>query len=56
MEDLNGYPVVAAEDALTLSLGAMQLDSPTEINLNDLHDDLLRLIVLMLSNVDVMGW
>ena len=39
-----------------LSLDAMQLDSPSEINLIDLLDDLLRLIVLMLSNVDVMGW
>ena len=48
--------VLYDEEAFTLSLDAMQLDSPSEINLNDLPDDVLRPIILIFSNVDVMRW
>ena len=43
-----------SDEALALSLDAMQLDSPSDLitlDLNDLPDDLLRLIALKLSHV-----
>jgi Leucine-rich repeat (LRR) protein len=42
-------------EAFALSLDAMQLDHPSKMTLNDLPDDLLRLIVSRLSDTDQWG-
>ena len=39
-----------------LSLDAMQLNSPSLITLHDLLDDMLKIIVPLLSYVDETGW
>jgi hypothetical protein len=50
------------EEALALSLDAMQLDSPSQMTLSDLPEDILRLIMTSLSHVitldgrDKYGW
>ena len=58
MDDLNMHLVAEADEreASALSLDAMQLDSHTLTNINDLPDDLLRLIMMCLSDVYGYGW
>jgi hypothetical protein len=57
MDDLDVSVVSVADEgnALALSPNAMQLDSPTLMTIDDLPDDILRLIVLFLPDVNENG-
>lgn len=55
MGGLNGAEA-ADKDAFTFSLDAMQLTPQSQTTLYDLSDDVLRMILLFLSNVDDIGW